>query len=443
MGTGSEYALLLICILKTNNMSVCLKNATFINWKTFEFTKANIMVEEGDNGRILILPVDSKIPDDNTVLDCSGLFVTKSFANGHHHVYSALAKGMPALAQNPANFVEILKYVWWKLDQCLDLEMIRISALVTAIECAKNGVTFVIDHHSSPNAITGSLDVIAKAFDQVGISHLLCYEISDRDGASKCNLAFDETDNYLHHHQGLVGLHASFTVGDKTFAQAISLADKHSTGIHIHVAEDDFDQKQCEQQYQKTVIKRIASFGGLNSSRSILVHCLHLADTERKAIKNSGVWIAQNTESNLNNQVGFFNSVGLGDNIMLGTDGMHSDMLRAVKASYFTGVNYDKIDMPGIYNRFRNTQRYLLQNNFNGNADNNLVVLDYNPPTDFQPANFLGHFLYGIESKHIKHVISNGKLIVRDRKMQTIDEDAVFTESRKLSMHLWNKMGKL
>lgn len=424
-------------------MSLCLKNATFINWKTFEFTKANILVEEGDNGRLIILPVSSKIPENNTVLDCTGMLVTKSFANGHHHVYSALAKGMPAPAQNPANFVEILKYIWWKLDQSLDLEMIRISALVTAIECAKNGVTFVIDHHASPNAITGSLEAIAKAFDQVGISHLLCYEISDRDGAAKSILALEETDSYLNDHQGLVGLHASFTVGDKTFARAIALAEKHNTGIHIHVAEDDFDQKHAEKEYNQSVIKRIDSFGGLNSSKSILVHCLHLADTERKAIRNSGVWIAQNTESNLNNQVGFFNSVGLGNNIMLGTDGMHSDMLRAAKASYFSGVNYDKIDIPGIYFRFRNTQRYLLQNNFMGNADNNLVVLDYNPPTKFQPDNFLSHFIYGIESKHIQHVISNGKLIVRNQKMQTIDEDSVLIESRKLSTILWKKMAKM
>jgi hypothetical protein len=128
---------------------------------------------------------------------------------------------------------------------------------------------------------------------------------------------------------------------------------------------------------------------------------------------------------------------------MLGTDGMHSDLLRSAKASYFSGVNYDKIDIPGIYNRFRNTQQYLLQNNFIGNADNNLVVLDYNPPTQFQPDNFLGHFIYGIESKHIQHVISNGKLIVRNRKIQTIDEDSVLIESRNLSSILWKKMAKM
>ena len=421
-------------------MALYLKNGTFINWRTFEFSKANLLVEEGDSGKIYILPASSKIPEGSSIIDCSGMYVTKAFANGHHHVYSALAKGMPAPEKNPVNFVEILKYVWWKLDRCLDSEMIRISALVTAIECAKNGVTFVIDHHSSPNFIKGSLELIAQAFDEVGIAHLLSYELSDRDGSAKTNQALEETESYLNDWQGLVGLHASFTLSDKTFTRAISLAEKHNTGIHIHVAEDTYDQKHCEEKYRKTVVERIDSFGGLNSPKSILVHCLHLNDTERKTIKNSGVWVAQNTESNLNNGVGFFNSIGLGENIMLGTDGMHSDMLRAAKASYFTGLNFDKIDLKGIYQRFRNMQRYLLQNNFKGNAENNLVVLDYKPTTEFNAENFLGHFIFGLESKHVRHVISGGKLIVKDQKVTRVDEDEILKTSRELSVRLWNKL---
>lgn len=424
-------------------MPLYLRNSTFINWKTFEFTKANIMVEEGEQGKIFILPGDLKIPDGNTIIDCTGKYVTKAFANGHHHVYSALAKGMPAPKKNPVNFVEILKNVWWKLDRCLDHEMVRISALITAIESAKNGVTFVIDHHSSPNAIKGSLDIIAKAFDEVGISHLLCYEISDRDGAAKTEQALEETDSYLQHRQGLVGLHASFTVGDSTFRKAVNLADDHNAGIHIHIAEDKYDQEHCNQQFQTSVIERIKSLGGLAKSKTILVHCLHLHDTERRSIGASGAWIAQNTESNLNNRVGHFNSVGLGENIMLGTDGMHSDMLRAAKASYFIGLNNDKIDLPGIYLRFRNAQRYLIQNSFQGKGENNLVVLDYKPQTEFNAHNFLSHFIYGIESKHIQHVISSGRLIVNDRKLTSVDEDAICEASTELSKKLWQKMSQL
>jgi len=421
-------------------MALYLKNATYINWKTSGFCVTDINVESGETGKIDLLPVNSTIPGNAEIIDCSGKYVTKAFVNGHHHIYSALAKGMPAPAKTPGNFPEILKYIWWNLDKKLDHEMIAVSALIAAIESAKNGVTFIIDHHSSPATIEGSLETIARSFEQVGISHLLCYEISDRNGKHKTEEGLEETENYLQHHQGLVGLHASFTVGDSTFKKAVKLSEKFNTGIHIHVAEDKYDQQHCQAKHCKYVIERINHLGGLRNPKAILGHCLHLVDTERRAISVSGAWVVQNTESNLNNKVGFFNSVGLGENIMLGTDGMHSDVIRSARAAYFNGLNFDKIDISRIYNRFRNASRYISQNNFTGDKENNLVVIDYPSGTDFNRDNFSGHFIYGIESRHIQHVIAKGKLIVRDRQMTNLDEESIYKTSMELSKKLWAKM---
>ena len=158
-----------------------LKNGTYIDWRNLKFSQGDLFVEEGNGGRVF-QPPDIKEHQPVKTIDCTGMLITRSFANGHHHVYSALARGMPAPRKTPLNFQEILRYIWWNIDKALDLEMIRASALVTAIQCAKNGVTFVIDHHASPFAVEGSLEIIAEAFDEVGVGHLLCYEISDRDG---------------------------------------------------------------------------------------------------------------------------------------------------------------------------------------------------------------------------------------------------------------------
>ena len=421
-------------------MAIYLKNGTYIDWKTFGFIQGNIKVEDGLNGKTEIIPEDYSIPENAEVIDCSGKYITKSFANGHHHAYSALARGMPAPKRSPKNFLEILKYIWWNLDKCLDKELIEISALITAIESAKNGVTFVIDHHASPNAIIGSLEIIAGAFEKIGVSHLLCYEISDRDGLERTNRGLIETEEYLKNRQGLVGLHASFTVGDYTLEKAIDLSEQYNAGIHIHVAEDKYDQEHCLANYNKSVIERLNDKGGLKSSKTILGHCLHINDFERKILNGANSWIVQNAESNLNNEVGNFNAVGLSDKIMLGTDGMHSDMLRSAKAAYFIGLNYDKMDFQIIYERFRNVNKYISKNNFKGDGDNNLVILNYNPPTQFDADNFLGHFIYGLESKHVEHVISNGKLIVKNRKAVNIDEDETYSISKKLSTKLWGKM---
>ena len=166
-------------------------------------------------------------------------------------------------------------------------------------------------------------------------------------------------------------------------------------------------------------------------------------DNEKQIVRNSKAYIVQNTESNLNNNVGFFNSQNLGDNIMLGTDGMHSDMLRSAKASFFVGQGFDNIDFVSAYSRFRKVHQYISENNFVGDSDNNLVVLNYDSPTEINQDNFLGHFIFGIESKHIEHVISSGQLIVKNKIIQTVDEQEILSMSQKLSKKLWNKMTKL
>jgi cytosine/adenosine deaminase-related metal-dependent hydrolase len=420
-------------------MSLLLKNGTYIHPETLEFTTSHILVEEGVDGKISFLKV---IPQDNIypIIDCSGKYITQSFVCGHHHVYSALARGMGAPKKNPENFNEILEYVWWTLDKAQDAEMIEASALYTAMASIKNGVTFVIDHHASPNAIKGSLEIIANAFEKVGASHLLCYEISDRDGLDKAEEGLNETAEYLKNHQGLVGLHASFTVSDDILKKAVELAKQSETGIHIHVAEAESDQDHCVSTYGVRVIERLQKFGALGSGKTILGHCLHLSENEKNIISNSPVWVVQNTESNLNNKVGFFNAEGLGENIMMGTDGMHSDMLRSAKAAFFVGQNFDTIGYNSVYQRFRNADKYLQSNNFKGHGPNNLVVLDYDTPTPFNTSNFYGHFVFGIESHHVQHVISKGRLIVENRKILTVDEGKILADARIQAERLWVKM---
>lgn len=416
-----------------------LKNATFIDYESLEFRKINIKVNEGANGGIEFI---DEIPENSEFIDAEGKIVTKSFACGHHHAYSALARGMGAPKKTPENFYEILKYIWWTLDKSLDKDMIEASALATAIASAKAGVTYVIDHHASPNFVNSSLETIAKAFDKVGVSHLLCYEISDRDGMEIAEEGLQETENYLKNGQALVGLHASFTVGDESLRKAVDLANKYNSGIHVHAAEDVYDQTFTKEKYGKSVIERFNDAGVLDFDKSILGHCLHLSDNERNILSNSKAWVAENIESNMNNNVGYFNASGFEDRVILGTDGMHSDMLRSAKSAFYVGQKYDTIDYPSAYFRFRNVHNYLKKNSFSGDSSNNLVILDYPSPTPINSDNFLGHFIFGLESNNVRHVISSGKLIVKDYIVQTVNENEVWEFTKKEATKLWDKMAK-
>ena len=417
-----------------------LKNTVYIDPVEFKMTQTDIFIEEGHRGKIhFTKPADAKITE---TLDCKGQYTTKAFAAGHHHIYSALAKGMPAPKKIPENFNEILQYVWWTLDKSLDADSIKASAYTAGIEAAKAGASFIIDHHASPNCIEGSLDIISEALDELGLGHLLCYEITDRDGKDKAEAGINENENNLKKQQGLVGLHASFTVGDESLQKAAELMKTYHTGAHIHVAEAEYDEQHCQKHYGMSVVERLHKFGLLDSPKTLIIHGLHLNNKERELLKNSPAWVVQNTESNLNNNVGFFKSEGLSKRIMLGTDGMHGDMLRSAQAAFFAGQPFDNIDFPEAYRRFRNTGQYINENGFEGYADNNLVVLDYPTGTPLTEDNFLGHFIFGLRAAHVRHTVSQGKLVVKDRKIKTLNEDEILAFSQDQAKKLWAKMVK-
>jgi cytosine/adenosine deaminase-related metal-dependent hydrolase len=195
-------------------------------------------------------------------------------------------------------------------------------------------------------------------------------------------------------------------------------------------------------QYNKRVLERYADAGALELSKSIFSHCIHLDEKEKKLIRQSDVYVVQNTESNLNNNVGVADYRDLGENVILGTDGMHSDMLRSAKAAFLTGQAIEGLDMAAVYGRFRKVHDYIRDCGFRGDGDNNLVILDYDSPTDINQDNFFGHFIYGIDARHVDSVISSGKLIVENKKLLTAEEDEILAFSREMGRKLWRAMQK-
>lgn len=414
-----------------------LRNASFVDWRTLKVRRGHLEVAPGASGKVRFI---SRIPRGAKELDCSGRLVTKSFVIAHHHLYSALACGMPMAARAPKNFPDRLKLVWWNLDRKLDKDMIRACALAGGIAAAKAGSTFIIDHHSSPNAVKGSLGIIADALDEIGLGHLLCVELSDRDGKAKREAGLEETDNYLRKRQGLVGLHASFTVGDDLLYRAIAMAIGRNAGIHIHVAEAVDDQKDCVKKHGMRVLQRLARTGILESPKTLLVHGLHLNAQERALFRSSRSWFVQNEESNQNNAVGSFDPKGLGDRLLLGTDGMHGDMLASTRAAYLASQGRGGMAPLAAYRRLRRAHDYLAENKFSGDGENNLVILDYRPPTPVSAENLAGHFLYGMNATHVGDVVSQGRLIVKNKRMVLVNEDKVQWFALKQTERLWRRL---
>src|SRR5690606_31194617 len=124
-----------------------------------------------------------------------------------------------------------------------DADAIRLSALVSLVDAVKHGTTTLIDHHASPNAIEGSLDIIADAVEQAGLRAVLCYEVTDRDGAEKMEAGIAENVRFIlqsrPHVAGTFGLHASLTLSDSTLEKCVQAAQSIGSGFHVHVAEHE------------------------------------------------------------------------------------------------------------------------------------------------------------------------------------------------------------
>lgn len=424
-----------------NKMPIVLKNARYFDWKTNQDKVTHILVEEGPRGRLLFsndINVLIQDVEKAQMLDCSGKIVTHSWVNAHHHSYLSLSR--TAANKDGKDFVGRLKSGAWAVDKALDRESIEAAAMVSAMESLKCGTTFIIEHHSSQGYISDSLETVMAAFQKVGISSLPCFEVSDRNGYTKSDEALDYTEQFLRNNQGLVGLHASFTVGSSSLQEAVRIATRTNSGIHMHLAESTFDQEQCLKEYNKSVTERMADAGVLQFPKTILAHAIHLSNQEATLIEESPVWIVENVESNQCSNVGNFNSEGLGDRIMLGTDGLHYDMLRSMKAAFFSGQGYDEICPNETLRRLRMGNEYLSANKFIGDGDNNLVIYDYPSTTEINASNFANHILRGIEARHIQHVISSGQLVVENRTLTSINEADLMMQVREITRQLLKRI---
>ena len=243
---------------------------------------------------------------------------TPGLVCAHHHLYSALARGMPAPPRTPSGFVEILELVWWRLDRALDLESIRWSAMLGALEALERGCTAVIDHHESPEAIEGSLTVIADACAEVGIRVNCAYGITDRHGADGALRGLAENERFLRDGgRGMVGVHAAFTCTDGTLEAAAGLAAEMGVGVHVHVAEGPGDADAVDR------------LRDLAADDWMLVHGVHLPDDHGLA----GTMV-HNPRSNMNNAVGYARPARFANPIALGSDGIGADMLDEFRLAY-------------------------------------------------------------------------------------------------------------
>jgi putative selenium metabolism protein SsnA len=395
-------------------------------------------------------------------LDAHGQYLMPGNICAHTHFYGAFARGMSIPGAAPEDFPQILKKLWWPLDKSLDAEGVRCSALVCLVDAIRHGTTTLIDHHASPNAIDGSLDVIAETVDQSGLRAALCYEVSDRDGEDRARAGIAENVRFIKRVKeerpaggrlaATFGLHASLTLSDATLERCRSSAPGE-VGFHIHAAEGVADEYDSLAKSGLRVIDRLAHHGILGA-HTIVAHAVHVDIKEANLLAETGTWVTHQPRSNMNNAVGVapveaFLRAGV--RVCMGNDGFSNAMWEEWKAAYLLhkAWNHDPRRMPAstvaemaVYNNAA-----LAQDIFQGapigviqpGAVADLILVDYHPYTEMDEGNLPWHIVFGFHESMVTATIVDGRVLMQDRRLLTLDEEEIAARAREAAAATWKR----
>ena len=398
----------------------------------------------------------SSTPSDE-VVECHGAVVLPGLVNGHTHLYAALATGLPAPPQPPRNFHEILQFIWWRLDRAHDHASIRASGQVGALAALRCGTTTLIDHHASPSCIDGSLSVLRDGIADIGCRGILCYEVTDRNGRDGAQLGIRENDRFVvecrakpqRMFAGMVGAHASFTLGDDSLAACVALCGDRHVGLHIHVAEDPLDERLTREQWKCGLIERFERHGAMSLPRSIFAHGTHLSRADLQAVgaKPDCITLAHNPSSNMNNGVGYAPVVEYPQPPVLGTDGIGADLWREARTALFKSHDAGRalpmarpLEMISQSARFASHYLGCRVGALTEGAAADLVVTRYHPATPMTGENLAAHLVYAMGPEFVSDVMVDGHWRIRDGHFVSCDEARIRAAARGIARQLYDRM---
>ncbi len=396
--------------------------------------------------------------------DAQGQLALPASLCGHTHFYGTFARGWAFPGPPPTRFGEILERLWWQLDKQLTPADVRASAQVCLADAIRHGATTLIDHHASPNAIEGSLDIIAEEIVTSGVRAALCYEVTDRDGPERSQAGIAENARFLRRlraepHPQLAasfGLHASLTLSRETLAAAVQAAEGLETGFHIHAAEGVEAVADSLAKSGQRVIHRLHA-AGILGPRTIVAHAIHINEREMEVLAATNTWVTHQPRSNMNNAVGtgpVEELLAKGVKVALGNDGFSNNMFAEMKTAYLVHklAQRDPRAMPGdlvfrlayaanaeLARLFWPTQQL---GELRPGAMADIILVDYHPTTPLTAGNLPWHFLFGYEASMLTATISAGRVLMRDRCLLTLDEEATAAHARELAAALWKRAGE-
>ncbi|MGM0413804.1 MAG: amidohydrolase [Bacillota bacterium] len=370
-------------------------------------------------------------------IDATDMIVLPGLINTHTHAGMNLLRGYA----DDYNLQTWLEEKIWPFEGRMNEEDIYWGTKLAIIEMIKNGVTTFNDMYFAT-------DRVVSAVKESGIRAVLGYGlIEDNDGEEGLQESIRLIEMYDGYLNGRIKInlapHAPYTCSNEYLEEVMKIADKYNSIIHIHVAETEVEVNDMIEKIGKTPVEYLKDLG-LFDFHTLAAHGVHLKDNDIEILAENNVHIAHNPASNMKLGSGVIRLNDLlksGINVSLGTDGVASnnglDLIHDARlAAYLQkAVNND----PTIIT----LEELLKMVTINGakalgfsdigcleegkKADITLINTDKNPA--YTPDyNSLSNIFYAGSGRDVDTVIIDGEIILENSKLNTIDEEEVYSE---------------
>jgi cytosine/adenosine deaminase-related metal-dependent hydrolase len=373
--------------------------------------------------------VSVEIPTTSTI-NCTDCLIMPGLVIGHTHLYAGLAGGYRGSRD--------------RLARALDERSLRSSVQAAAIAAIRSGATCLVDHHQSPSAIDGSLDVVADVISDLGLRGLLAYGATDEAGLAESE-RFARKARTSATVRGAIGLAAPYRCSDETIASARDRAKAADTWLHMHVAEEPRDQIDAKARWGARTIHHLDAIGCLGK-RALLAHATDVSQDEGGVIRERGSWVLHQARADMSTGAGHASSVVGVERALLGTDGLDHDLVRELQAAFLAARGHD-VEPPRPTELLARGHRLASQifgasiGPLATGAAADLTVVSYEPSTPLDAETLDAHLVYGFGEASVRDVFVSGRAVMRNRRIVGIDDRAVMFAAREEARRLWERAG--
>ncbi len=423
------------------NNTILIKNALILNPNNFENKKQSLLIKDD-----LIAEISDEIDDSNAdkIIDAEGKILLPGLINTHTHLSMTLFRGLA----DDLSLDSWLNDHIWPMEANLNGDYCYIGALLGAVELIKSGTTTFSDMYFY-------MEDVARAVDDAGIRAVLSYGMIDfgdaerREAEIKENMALYDACNGMADGRIKVffGPHSPYTASEELLVKVRELADEHNIGIHIHVSET---QKEINDSLDERGIRPFEYLEkiGFLGPDVVAAHCVWLSDEEIEIIKKHGVKVSHNPCSNMKLASGVAPVSKLIDNdicVSIGTDGASSnnnlDLIEELKtASLLQKVSTldpkvltsdEAIEMATI----KGAEALGLGDEIGSievgkKAD--IILIDTNSANMVPDSSSLSsNVIYSANGSNVDTTICNGKILMENKKLTTLDEDEIYAKAKQ------------